>query len=92
MEFEWDGVKNLSNFQKHKIFFEVAIKIFEGPVVTTFDDRKDYGEVRELAIGLVDGREVTVCYTDRGTMRRIISARNATPGERKNYWKQMSAR
>ncbi len=88
MEFEWDNVKNLSNFEKHKIYFQVAVKIFEGPILTRVDDRERYEEVRELAVGIVDGREITVCYTDRGDVWRIISARKATPRERREYWRR----
>ena len=90
MDFDWDDVKNLDNFVKHNINFQDAIRIFDGPFLSRADDREDYGEVRELAVGLVDGREITVCYTNRGEVRRIISARKATPGERNEYWKRMS--
>ncbi len=39
------------------------------------DDRYDYGEVRIYAIGLVNGIEITVIYTDRDRdERHIISA------------------
>jgi uncharacterized DUF497 family protein len=39
------------------------------------DDRFDYGEVRIYAIGLVNGLEITVIYTDSDhEERRIIAA------------------
>ena len=44
MQFEWDEVKNYANIRKHGISFETAKRIFEGPVVTWIDQRKDYGE------------------------------------------------
>ena len=36
------------------------------------DDRYDYGEVRIYAIGLVNGIEITVIYTDRDPDERHI--------------------
>ncbi|MFM8606595.1 MAG: BrnT family toxin [Hyphomicrobiales bacterium] len=56
--------------------------IFDGPVQTVIDDRKDYGEVRLIALGEVDGVVLVVVYTDRGDVRRIISARYANKKER----------
>ena len=32
MEFEWDQQKNLANYAKHKINFELASKVFEDPL------------------------------------------------------------
>lgn len=51
MQFEWDDEKNLSNFEKHKIRLEEAALIFNGPTLTTIDDRIDYGEIREISTG-----------------------------------------
>jgi uncharacterized protein len=55
-------------------------------MLTALDDRKDYGEDRWLATGIVRNRVVVVCYTERGEDTiRIISLRKATSQERKNY-------
>jgi uncharacterized DUF497 family protein len=43
-----------------------AKRIFDGLTVERMDDRFDYGEDRVYAIGLVDGMEITVIYTDTG--------------------------
>jgi uncharacterized DUF497 family protein len=57
------------------------------------DDRFDYGELRVYAIGLVNGVEVTVIYTDRDDdERRIISAWRAEPHERRTYWKALKGK
>ena len=54
-----------------------------------WDDREDYGEERRVAIGVLDGIEITVVYTDlqtkQGVVRQIISARRATRDEREAY-------
>ena len=54
MAFEWDVAKNQTNIRKHGVSFETAQRIFEGPVLTWFDDRKDYGEDRYISIGTVE--------------------------------------
>jgi uncharacterized DUF497 family protein len=85
MVFEWDAAKNAANLEKHGIDFEDAIGIFDGSVLERTDDRRDYGEQRIVAFGVVDDRELAVVYTIRGTHRRIISARRADRNERKEY-------
>lgn len=88
MQYTWDARKNRSNLKRHKIAFEDAQRIFDGPTVERVDDRFDYGEFRVYAIGLVNGLEITVIYTDRGRdERRIISAWRSEPHERRTYWK-----
>jgi uncharacterized DUF497 family protein len=78
----------------HGIAFEDAVRIFEGPTVERVDERFDYGERRVYAIGLVNGLEITVIYTDRKDddmdgARPIISAWRAEPHERRYYWKNI---
>ena len=85
MAFEWDAAKNAANVLKHGIDFEDAIRIFDGPVLERADDRRNYGEVRVVAFGVVDNRELAVVYTLSGARRRIISARRAHSRERKAY-------
>ncbi len=86
MNFEWDSEKNDANFSKHKIRFEHAVRIFINPVLTRVDDRRDYGEVREISIGLLDGEAtLVVVHTDRNGTVRLISARRANRAERRAY-------
>jgi uncharacterized protein len=74
------------------ISFEDATRIFEGPTVEKVDDRFDYGETRVYAVGLVNGLEITVVYTDRSHgERRIISAWRAEPHERRYYWQNIES-
>ena len=86
MAFEWDEQKSAANVAKHGISFEEARLIFDGVVLSWTDDRADYGEIREISIGLI--RElvaVTVVHTDRNGKTRIISARLANRNERRLY-------
>lgn len=38
--------------------------MFDGPTLEKVDDRFDYGESRVYAIGVVNGLEITLIYTD----------------------------
>ena len=83
--FEWDAAKNAANIAKHRIDFGDAVRIFEGPVLEQIDIRRDYGEERIIAFGVVDDNEMAVVYTIRRGLCRIISARRAHSRERKAY-------
>jgi uncharacterized DUF497 family protein len=85
MEFEWDQNKNLSNIAKHGYSFNAGARIFAGYVLEYTDIRRDYGEIRVTAIGVVDAIELTVIYTMRGEVRRIISVRRSNRRERRTY-------
>ena len=87
--FEWDPAKAAENFQTHGIAFEDAAHIFDGPVIEAADMREGYGEDRYLALGVVQGVELAVVYTERKDAIRLISARRATTHEREAYWKDI---
>lgn len=91
MRFSWSPAKSEANLRTRGFDFEFAARIFAGPTLEREDARRDYGERRVLATGLVEGIELTVCYTDRdhpGSVveRRIISARRSNRRERQAYW------
>lgn len=95
MRFIWNEAKNRSNQRKHDgISFEEAARVFSDPFRLTRQDRVESGEERWQTIGIVHGVTVLlVAHTiieenDNGeTVEeiRIISARRATPKERKRY-------
>jgi uncharacterized DUF497 family protein len=90
MRYTWDAQKNRSNLRRHGVDFDDARRIFEGPTVERVDDRFNYREVRVYAIGLVNGVEITVVYTDReNDERRIISAWRSEPHERRFFWQNI---
>jgi uncharacterized DUF497 family protein len=65
--------------------------IFAGPTLERIDTRQDYGEVRRIALGVADGIQLTLVYTDRAeageVVRRIVSARVSSRRERQAYHK-----
>jgi uncharacterized protein (DUF4415 family)/uncharacterized DUF497 family protein len=64
VRYTWDPDKNVANVHRHGIAFQDAARILDGPTVERVDDRFEYGEVQIYAIGLLNGVEVTVIYTD----------------------------
>jgi hypothetical protein len=87
MEFEWDGSKAAANLKKHGVSFEEAKTVFDNPLALIFDDEAhSVYEQREIIIGHSrQNRLLLVCFTERSSAIRIISARLATPREREDY-------
>lgn len=96
--FEWDEVKAASNFKKHGISFDIALRAFADPFALFEQDRIEGGEERWQTIGQVDGRLLLlVAHTisddsgDGGPPTEvigIISARKADRKERLRYEQQ----
>ena len=85
MDFEWDETKSERNRIARGLSFGVARFLFANTVVEEVDERRDYGELRVRATGVIAGRVVVCIYTDRGNIRRVISLRDAKKGERDGY-------
>jgi uncharacterized DUF497 family protein len=87
MEFEWDEVKAKANERKHGIDFTEAMTVFADPLsLTGYDPDHSSEEDRYITMGYsAEGRLLVVCHTDRDEVVRIISAREASRGERKDY-------
>ena len=95
MHFLWDEHKERRNRRKHRVSFEAAALIFDDPAILSLPDRFVEGELRWLSIGLARGLVVlAVAHTveeDQGEETiRIISARKASPHERREYERQGS--
>jgi len=85
----WDPRKSEATLAQRGVDFAQAARIFDGRTTERADARRDYGERRVIAVGMVDGVCLTVVYTDRwnGAVceRRIISARYSNRRERFEY-------
>ena len=91
--FEWDDYKEKINIHKHKIDFRTAVKVFKDEDrVILFDEKHSLDEDRFLIIGSIDGKitVLTVVYTERNDLIRIISARKANNEERRVYYDSCS--
>jgi hypothetical protein len=86
-EFEWDARKAAVNRREHEIDFADATAAFEDErALTVKDEITAVDETRMLTLGRdALARVLVVAYTWRGERVRLISARRATPGERRQY-------
>ena len=87
MEFEWDPDKERSNIERHGVDFTEAATVFGDLLELTISDPDhSVGEFPFLSIGhSVRNRILLVSYTEREELIRIISARTASPRERRQY-------
>jgi len=86
--FEWDDEKNAVNHQKHGVFFEDILPIFdlaEADGLLVEDNRRDYGESRCVLLCPFRGKIYHVTFTRRGERIRLISARRANRKEVQDY-------
>ncbi len=87
VNYEWDKQKSVDNLAKHKVSFEEAKTVFDDPLYVEFyDPDHSIDEHRFVIVGKSDQRRLLiVAYTERSDRIRLISAREATAVERKNY-------
>ncbi len=87
MEFQWDPDKADSNETKHGVSFIEAVTVFGDPLELTIADPLHSNlEFRFVSLGRSsNGRLLVVSYTERGQAIRIISARAASPREKRQY-------
>jgi uncharacterized protein len=85
MSYQWDPHKAHGNQQKHGVRFADAVSVFADDFAITVED-EDADEERFVTIGIdAFGRILVVVYTFREDEIRLISAREASPHERKQY-------
>jgi uncharacterized DUF497 family protein len=77
----YDPEKRDRTLQERGLDFEDAAVVFAGVTLEVEDTRQDYGEVRIICYGLLDGRTVVVGYTPRGADRHVLSMRKANARE-----------
>ena len=85
MDIDFDPRKSEQNLAQRGFGFDFAARVFLGRPASFQDERADYGEVRMIAIGEIDGKLYKVVYTDRGDTRRIISAHRASRQEERRW-------
>ena len=86
MRVVWDPRKEASNLRKHGVWFADAEGVLSDSAAVTREDVTAIGEQRFISVGRDYVERLTVVvYTHRGDDIRIISARPATPAERRAY-------
>ena len=85
--FDWDESNALKNWEKHKVTPEEAEDIFFGePFVARGDMAHSSSEKRYRALGRsAGGRLLTVIFTVRSKLIRVISARDMNRKEATEY-------
>ncbi len=83
MRYEWDEGKAAANLRKHGVDFADAVAVLEDELAVTIADEQP-NEERFVTIGRdALARVLVVVYAARGERIRVISARKATPKERR---------
>jgi len=89
LEFIWDEDKNKKNIASHNVSFEEAKTVFFDPnAKVIYDPDHSKEEDRFIILGLSKFLNILVvchCFKENDSIIRIISARKATPKERKQY-------
>jgi uncharacterized protein len=81
MGITYDPVKRARTLQERGLDFEDAPIVFAGLSVEVEDTRRDYGELRMICYGKLEGRLVAVGYTPRGADRHVFSMKTANTRE-----------
>jgi uncharacterized protein len=87
VEFAWDPDKAAANFRKHGVSFEDASSVFRNALAKVLPDpTHSEQEHRSLILGhSAGGRLLLVVFTESDDKIRIISARDASARERREY-------
>ena len=79
-EFEWDQKKNASNVEKHGVdFYDAQQAFLDRKRVIAEDIDHSHDEKRYFCFGKISGRVMTVRFTWRNNIIRIIGA---------GYWRK----
>ena len=92
VEFEWDEGKRRQISRQRGFDILDAALIFNSPVLTRVDDRGDYGELREVSTGIVDGDCFIVVHTERNGVVRLITAWKGGRDDREQYQASLARR
>jgi uncharacterized DUF497 family protein len=82
---EYDDAKREKTLAERGLDFRRVGEVFDGWCLTRPDDRKDYGEVRQISIGRLEDKIVVMVWTQRADAVRVISMRLARWDEREVY-------
>ena len=91
MEITFDPAKRDLTLRHRGLDFARAGEVLAGRTATIVDDRFDYGEIRFITAGLLDGRVVVMVWTQRGDARHIISMRHCH-AEEEEIWRRCMER
>jgi len=85
MLIDFDPAKDRANQDKHGLSLAFAKELDWDNSLVWVDERRDYGEVRMIALAPAAGILYYVAFVDRARTRRAISLRRANRREVKHY-------
>lgn len=85
MDISFDPTKDASNREKHGVPLSLAETIDWSDVLCRPDDRRDYGELREIGFAVIEDRLYVVVFVQRGDVMHIVSLRKANSREVTSY-------
>jgi uncharacterized DUF497 family protein len=85
MEISFDPAKSERNVTDRGLPFTLVEQMEWSGAVIKEDVRKNYGERRYLALGMIGGRLHAVVFTPRADKVHVISLRKANQREVKDY-------
>lgn len=89
MQYTWDENKRSKTLWERGLDFADAEIVFQGKHYSRPDDRREYGELRSITAGYLNGRFIVVTWTARDGGRRIISMRYGHGQEEERFQKRM---
>ena len=91
MRISYDPAKNIRNIRERGLSFDAAVDFDFGSALFTVDDRREYGETRFVAIGMLAERLHVLCFKEVSDGIRVISFRRANEREVNRYAKVQAA-
>jgi hypothetical protein len=88
--FEWDEGNDTKNWKKHNVTNQECEEVFfNKPLLFFYDESHSEIEDRYYLLGRTNSaRELLVVFTVRGTLIRVVSARDQTRAERHRYYEE----
>ena len=85
MPISFDARKNERNLAERGLSFELVEEFEWDSALVVEDSRRDYGERRFQALGLIEGRLHALVFTPRAGRVHVISLRKANRREVRHY-------
>lgn len=87
MRISYDPAKNEQNIRSRGLSFDSAADFDCEGALYAVDERREYGELRYIAIGMLGVRLHVLCFAETADGIRVISFRKANAREVKRYAK-----
>ena len=91
MKIVYDQAKSDRNVGERGLSFVRVADFDFATALFLVDDRRDYGEIRHLAIGYLEDRLHVLCFVERPNGIRVVSFRKANKREVRRYAQAQTA-